>query len=185
MLHLRGVGSSRSRVMTGRASGRGRVGLPGGRSSRSQRSDETTRGMRWVGRVGESRRAGPSANVVVVEERSPERGVLRVKRKGKERIGLRENGTNETARCAPKRSGRDNKGLDGGIGRALGRSAARVRETPRTDAERAIREGRNGEDCTSQGTRTLSAWLGPGDAVGSARGEVSQGSRMAVGILSA
>jgi hypothetical protein len=129
MLHLRGVESSRSRVMTGRASGRDH-GWPSGGGSFFQVAkvgrDDTE--MRWVGsgrRVADSwsecerRRRGKIAG----------EGDVEVKQKGKERIGLGENGTNETAKRRPQSEAEETtRGWTGGIGRALGRSAARVRE---------------------------------------------------------
>jgi hypothetical protein len=186
VLHLRGVGSSRSRVMTGRASRRDH-GWPsgGGRSSRSQRSDETTRRCAGSGRVGESRIAGPSASDVV-EERSPERGMLRVKQKGKERIGLGENGTNETAKRRPQSEAEETTrgwtgGLEGLWGGALQGCERDAQEGRRARNSGGSQRGRLHQPGHPDAERLVGSW-GYG---GSARAKVPQGFNMAAGRLPA
>lgn len=164
MLHLRGVGSARSRVMTGRASGRGRsmAGRPVGPSSKGAEVGQR-RGNALVDRSVGQRVAGdrPELNGVV-EEKVTGVGMLRAKQKGKEGgADVKWNERNErNRRDAPRAtgSGRNSKGLDGGIGRALGRSAARVRDhLGRT--QRVSNEGRNGKIAPA-GHPALGAWLG-------------------------
>ena len=118
------TGHDRAGIGTG-----SRLAFRGGRSSRSQRSDETTRRCAGSGRrVAESwsgcerRRRGKIAGEGDVEGEA--------ERKRKDWLERERNERNRKE-APPKRSGRNNKGLDGGgIGRALGRSAARVRERP-------------------------------------------------------
>jgi hypothetical protein len=120
VIHLRGVGNSRSRFMTGRAlESRSAAGR-----SLPRREIETT-GVRWQ----------PTGRVIVGAEphrrrRSPG---MRFRAKRREKEGLRENGTNGSMRITPQSKAEEtSKGLEGGMetgkGRALGRSsAARVR----------------------------------------------------------
>jgi hypothetical protein len=108
--------------------------------------------------------------------------MLRVKQKGKERIGLGENGTNETAKRRPQSEAEETtRGWMGGLEGLWGGALQGCERDPRKDAERAIREGSNGEDYTSQGTRTLSAWLGLGDAVGPLEQRYPRGSTWPLG----
>jgi hypothetical protein len=184
MLHLRGVESSRSRVMTGRASGRDHGWPSGGSFFQVAKVGRDDTEMRWVGsgrRVADSwsecerRRRGKIAGEGDVEGEA--------ERKRKDWLGRERNERNRKE-APPKRSGRNNKGLDGGDWKGFGAERCKgARETPRKDAERAIQEGSNGEDYTSQGTRTLSAWLGLGDAVGPLEQRYPRGSTWPLGYF--
>ena len=69
---------------------------------------------------------------------------------------------------APKRKREKQQGAGLGIGRALGRSAARVRPGDQEREQRAER-GLQREDYTKPGHPALNAWLGLGGVVGTAR----------------
>jgi len=163
VLHLRGVGSARSRVMTGRASGRGSIdGWPSGWVVRPGRRRRTTTGECAGWSIGRSASRGGWART---ERRRRGKGHRRgdaeseAKRKRKRRWREMQ-GTERTKpqEASPRAKRERQQGAGRGIGRALGRSAARVRDHLGKDAE-SEQLGSQWEDCASQGT-ALGAWLG-------------------------
>lgn len=102
---------------------------------------------------------GPEQNGVV-EEKVTGVGMLKVKQKGKERgagVKCKERNERNRKRRPPERSGRDSKGLDGGL-EGLWGGALQGCETTWAKTQRVSNEGRNGKIAPARARRWVLGW---------------------------